>query len=159
MFAKRLRELSISFKLYSKEACGLARAIKSGRLTELDLPPSMRFDRIEVSNILDAQYVGVDAVLTTWGPLLSDNPFATIVGYFMNWTLLEEDGDPKTCKKEVIDACFSRVMDRDERVSSNIEWGAHRLILSCRQINCSQESLAGTGWQTLPLLRRSIWWL
>ncbi|RXW22376.1 hypothetical protein EST38_g3502 [Candolleomyces aberdarensis] len=116
MFAKRLRELSISFKLYSTEACGLAQAIKSGRLTELDLPPTVRFNRIEVSNILDAQYVGMDAVLTTWGPLLSDNPFATIVGYFLNWPLLEKDGDPTTCEDEdVIDQCIKCVMDRDER--------------------------------------------
>ncbi|KAJ2921018.1 hypothetical protein H1R20_g16078, partial [Candolleomyces eurysporus] len=116
-FAKRLRELSISFKLYSTEACGLACAIKSGRLTELDLPPIVRFDRIEVSNILDAQYVGMNAVLITWGPLLSDNPFATIVGYFMNWSLLEKDGDPKNCEEEIVDDCITRVVDRDEKAN------------------------------------------
>jgi hypothetical protein len=118
MFAQRLREFSISFKLYSAEACELALKIKSGALAKLGLPPTVRFDRIHVSNILDVQYVGIDAVLTTWGPLLSTSRFATIVGYFMNWLLLEKDGDPNLCGEEVVDECIVRIRDRDRRVGN-----------------------------------------
>jgi hypothetical protein len=116
MFARRLRTFSISFKLYSTEACGLAEGIKSGRLTEVGLAPTMRFDRIVVSNILDAQYVGMEAVLSTWGPLLSNNRFATIVGYFLNWFVSEKEGRPRT--PELFQNCSERLMDRDERVSN-----------------------------------------
>jgi len=49
-----------------------------------DLPASIRFDRIEVSNILDANYVGMRGVLTHWAPFLAESNTAAIVGYFMN---------------------------------------------------------------------------
>ncbi|KAJ2924329.1 hypothetical protein H1R20_g12757, partial [Candolleomyces eurysporus] len=126
MFANRIRRFSISFKLHSAEACGLANTIKSGRLTEIGLPPTMQFDRIEVSNILDSQYVGMEAVLVTWGPLLSDNRSATIVGYFLNWHISEKDGRPKTCSEEVIDDCIKRILNRDEKAKklrARQSWG------------------------------------
>ena len=50
------------------------------------LPKSISFDRIDVSNILDTEYVGLAGVLADWGPLLKkDNPHATLLGYSMNW--------------------------------------------------------------------------
>ncbi|RYC56871.1 hypothetical protein CHU98_g9335 [Xylaria longipes] len=45
------------------------------------------FDRIEVSNICDSNYLGIDTTLKTFGPLLrspSANPHATLITAFMN---------------------------------------------------------------------------
>ena len=98
------------------EACHLSLSIKSGAYTPLGLPPTVRFDRIHVSNILDVQYVGIDGVLTSWGPLLSTSQFSTIVGYFMNWILLEKDGNPTLCREKVVNECIERYVEREQRV-------------------------------------------
>ena len=45
------------------------------------------FDRIEVSNIADDDYIGLEASLSTFGPLLkspTSNPHATLITLFMN---------------------------------------------------------------------------
>jgi len=55
------------------------------RENEFNIPSSIKFDRIEVSNILDTNYVGLGDVLTLWGPLLQESRGAAILGYFMNW--------------------------------------------------------------------------
>jgi hypothetical protein len=94
----------------------LANGIKSGRLTEVGLAPAVRFDRVQVSNILDSQYIGMEAVLASWGPLLSDNRSATIVGYFLNWSVSEKDGRPRT--PETAKDCIKRVLARDEKVDN-----------------------------------------
>ncbi|KAJ2915819.1 hypothetical protein MD484_g4589, partial [Candolleomyces efflorescens] len=114
MFAHRLRTFSISFKLYSTEACALAEGIKSRESVKIGLTPTMRFDRIAVSNILDSQYVGMEATLFFWGPLLSKSRSATIVGYFLNWFVSQEDGRPRT--EELFKYCSNRVMDRDWKI-------------------------------------------
>ncbi|ESK89124.1 hypothetical protein Moror_5297 [Moniliophthora roreri MCA 2997] len=51
------------------------------------LPPHLcRFDRVEVSNIMDLEYVGVASVLTKWGPMLDrEQPDSTLIGSFINW--------------------------------------------------------------------------
>ena len=66
--------------------------IREGALPELNVPSSVKFDRIEVSNILDANYVGLRDVLTLWGPLLEESRTAAIVGYFMNWPMVQQAG-------------------------------------------------------------------
>ncbi|KAJ2915828.1 hypothetical protein MD484_g4584, partial [Candolleomyces efflorescens] len=113
MFVSRIRTLPISFKLFPAEALHLANCIKSGVLTEIGLGPAMRFDRIQVSNIIDSQYIGIKAVLASWGPLLSDNCSATIVGYFLNWFISEKDGRPHTRKH--VDDCIDRILEKDEK--------------------------------------------
>jgi len=66
--------------------------ISEGVLSSFGIPASVRFDRIDVSNILDVNYVGINDVLTHWGPLLKDSRTAALVGYFMNWTFVQPDG-------------------------------------------------------------------
>jgi hypothetical protein len=84
-FANRLRTFSSSFTVLNCDARVLPRVILDDALSELNIPPSIKFDRIEVSNILDENYVGIHDVLTLWAPLLQDSSSAVIVGYFMNW--------------------------------------------------------------------------
>ena len=45
------------------------------------------FDRVEVANIVDMPYLGLDITLRTLGPLLrkkAENPHATLIALFMN---------------------------------------------------------------------------
>ena len=47
----------------------------------------MAFDRVEVANIVDMPYLGLDKTLRTFGPLLrkaAENPHATLIALFMN---------------------------------------------------------------------------
>ncbi|RXW13619.1 hypothetical protein EST38_g12235 [Candolleomyces aberdarensis] len=90
--AQRIRKLPISFKLFSVEACALSKEIKKDTFTEMGITSNTTFDRIEVSNILDVNYVGVRGVLTAWSPLLGQDKHAAIVGYFMNWVMVQKDG-------------------------------------------------------------------
>lgn len=90
--ADRLQTTSTSFLVQMLDACDLACKIRDGSLTADGIPSSIRFDRIEVSNIIDANYVGLNNVLMSWSPLLCDNRTAAIVGYFMNWFMVQANG-------------------------------------------------------------------
>ena len=49
----------------------------------------LAFDRVEVANIVDMHYLGLDLTLQTLGPLLrtaAENPHATLIALFMNAT-------------------------------------------------------------------------
>ncbi|ESK84859.1 hypothetical protein Moror_14953 [Moniliophthora roreri MCA 2997] len=76
-FAKRLRKFHMSITMYDQDAATLPES----------LPSSLRlFDRIEVSNVMDKQYLGIDKVLATWGPLLNRNRAGSaIISSFINW--------------------------------------------------------------------------
>ncbi|KAK0452836.1 uncharacterized protein EV420DRAFT_1558595 [Desarmillaria tabescens] len=87
-FSKRLRRFKIQIYSFDQDARDLLPTLKSS--------PSFpqRFDRIEVSNIVDKNYVGM-SVLTDWGPLLNEaNPHAAIIGHFMNWPVWKESAKP-----------------------------------------------------------------
>lgn len=92
-FFRRLRQYHIAFHLTDQDASDLSLTIRDGLLAKHGIPASIRFDRVEVSNILDFNYVGMRDVLTNWAPLLSESKFAAIVGYFMNWVGLQEDSN------------------------------------------------------------------
>jgi hypothetical protein len=91
-FANRLKKFHISFHAFDRDALALAKDLRSGAL---GLPATTHFDRIDVSNIFDSQYVGIYSVLTNWAPLLSKtNRFATLLGCFMKWSSLQPGGEP-----------------------------------------------------------------
>ncbi|KAH7886867.1 hypothetical protein F5I97DRAFT_1829385 [Phlebopus sp. FC_14] len=90
-FARRVRELNIAFYVSNADACGLSKMISSDTIAMHGIPSTMRFDRVEVSNILDPNYVGIRGVLASWGPLLAQSDKAAIVGYFMNWMGYQQD--------------------------------------------------------------------
>ena len=92
MFTRRLHNFKIRFKVFSFEACLLSESIRQNDLIGYGIPATIGFDRIAVSNILDANYVGLRDVLTHWAPLLAKSSTAVIVGYFMNWIARQEDG-------------------------------------------------------------------
>ncbi|KAJ6576027.1 hypothetical protein DFH09DRAFT_980979 [Mycena vulgaris] len=93
-FVDRLSHLRIAFKVFNMDASDLARSMKSGALSHFGIPATLRFDRVDVSNIVDHNYVGIVPVLQTWGPMLKHTPHATLLGYFMNWAGDNEGARP-----------------------------------------------------------------
>lgn len=93
-FVDRLIDLKISIKLFNEDTVKLAETISKNDLLSLDLPSNVRFDRIEVSNIMDLEYVGIPGVIDAWGGLLKRTRDATLVGYFMNWAHHQPGGQP-----------------------------------------------------------------
>jgi len=81
----RIKELPITFHLSLNSAQELVDGLRQGKLSKNGLTPDIKFDRIDVSNILDDNYVGIEPLLTKWKPFLADTKHAAIVGYFMNW--------------------------------------------------------------------------
>jgi len=112
MFAQRLRNFKISFKVLPFEACQLSKGIRQNILAGCGIPASIRFDRIAVSNILDANYVGLRDVLTHWAPLLAESRTSAIVGYFMNWITRQEDGRAAGAGSYVVRNITRRLMDK-----------------------------------------------
>ncbi|KDQ54024.1 hypothetical protein JAAARDRAFT_38617 [Jaapia argillacea MUCL 33604] len=93
-FARRLRQFRVSFLLFNRDARELSRQVGANVLSKLNIPRS--FDRIDVSNILDTEYVGISGVLSSWGPLLKDTKHATMLGYFMNWITSQPGARPES---------------------------------------------------------------
>lgn len=88
MFSSRIKRFRIKFHMLDRDARALAKDLHSGVLESQGLPKSIRFDRIDVSNVIDNYYIGLPNVLSDWGPFLSGtNPCATLLGYSMNWEL------------------------------------------------------------------------
>ncbi|SJL17864.1 uncharacterized protein ARMOST_21428 [Armillaria ostoyae] len=86
-FSQRLRRFKIHIYSYDHDARDLPRILKR------DTSSPQRFDRIEVSNIVDKNYVGM-SVLSDWGPFLNKgNPHAAVIGHFMNWTTWKKSGE------------------------------------------------------------------
>jgi hypothetical protein len=75
----------------------------------------VRFDRIQVSNILDANYVGIEGILSEWAPLLKNSRTAVIVGYFMNWIAKQQDGQASSAGPKVMEGLIKRLKE-EERV-------------------------------------------
>ena len=74
----------LKFHIYQQDAIDLLKQFKN---------KNMQFDRIDVSNISDENYVGLDACLKLSKPLLKvTNPCSKLITTFMNWTARTEFG-------------------------------------------------------------------
>ena len=77
-------------------ACGKMFRLHFYCMNAIDVPfyvnkgvEKVTFDRVEVANIVDMPYLGLDQTLQTLGPLLrmtAENPHATLIALFMNAT-------------------------------------------------------------------------
>lgn len=91
-FAKRIRELDVTFHIFNTAATHtLARDISGGQYSRYGLTPSIRFDRIDLAHTL-ADSEDMRDVLKSWMPLLSPGDTAAIVGVFSDWTSTQKDG-------------------------------------------------------------------
>ncbi|KAF9239785.1 hypothetical protein BU15DRAFT_74324 [Melanogaster broomeanus] len=109
-FAKRIRELHITFHVFSTDPSALAREISSGQHSTYGLTPSIRFNRIEVSNTIDGDCVGVQDVLRSWGPLLANGETAAIVGVLHNWTAIQKGGSVTSAGEDVVVRLIDKLM-------------------------------------------------
>ncbi|KAF8137397.1 hypothetical protein EV363DRAFT_661527 [Boletus edulis] len=90
-FAKRIRELDVTFHVFNTTAQTLAQNISGGEYSRHNLTPRIRFDRVDLAHLLaDAEHV--QDVLTSWSPLLAEEETAVIVGVFPDWTNAQKDG-------------------------------------------------------------------
>lgn len=81
--------------MFNEDAQELAGNIQSGTYTSQGLLRNTAFDRIEVSNIIDAEYLGISNVLAEFSPLLNKaNPCATIIGFSMNRVPKQHNSGP-----------------------------------------------------------------
>ena len=97
------------------DASDLPTLIRENEFAEFNIPRSIKFDRIEVSNILDTNYVGLDVVLTLWGPLLHESKGAAIIGYFMNWMGFDKAGRAVTeARGQVFEDLVKKVMEKEK---------------------------------------------
>lgn len=87
-FAARLGRFTISLHLTNSDMLQLSKDISKGNYKGNGLFPSTEFDRVEVVNTIDIEYLGVRKVLESWGTKLKkDNPHATLFAYSMNWSV------------------------------------------------------------------------
>ncbi|EKM51315.1 uncharacterized protein PHACADRAFT_213165 [Phanerochaete carnosa HHB-10118-sp] len=93
-FAERLARMDISIKIANMDAIALATSIRRGDLMRIGIPEEMRFDRIDASNLVDQDYLGIPSILDAWGGFLKRRDDATIVGHFMNWPVREPGAWP-----------------------------------------------------------------
>lgn len=85
-FIRKIQRLDVNVKLFDQDCQELFRKLCCGALEIFELPKTQVFDRIEVSNIVDENYIGFTPVLKTWGTHLNaENSHATLVGYSLNW--------------------------------------------------------------------------
>ena len=85
-FADRLRRFRINFRIFSFGPSLLFRSISDGDLVRYGFPPGTLFDRINVTNVLDGvERVRIPGILADWAPLLKENKYATLLGYFTEW--------------------------------------------------------------------------
>lgn len=83
-FCTKLHELPLSFILYEGEA-----SIFSSKVSQVS-QVERYFDRIEVSNVADLCFLGLEKTLRSFGPLLKHpavNPHATLITMFMTAVL------------------------------------------------------------------------
>jgi len=102
----------MSFSLFTSDARLLPKDIRDSLIPGCGVPPSIRFDRIEVSNILDTNYVGINDVLLNWSPLMAESHASVLVGYFMNWFTIQEDGRAQYASENIAPSILRRVMDK-----------------------------------------------
>ncbi|KAF6752084.1 hypothetical protein DFP72DRAFT_906060 [Ephemerocybe angulata] len=106
-FAKRIRNFSIDFKLFAMEPDALLQSLKDGPVEGVAV--QNRFDRIDVSNVVDRE--GLEKVLSQWTPLLSEGDNAAVVGLFQDWAGHHPKGSARTAKGEHYNNAFARVID------------------------------------------------
>jgi hypothetical protein len=115
--ADRLQTTSTTCFVQMLDAYDLGRKFRDGSLSADGIPSSIRFDRIEVSNIIDVNYVGLNNVLTSWSPLLCNNRTAAILGYFMNWFMIKGDGRVSGAGGSVNTKLMGSLMDKIKQVN------------------------------------------
>ena len=99
----------------------------------------MRFDRIHVSNIFDANYIGISGVLSDWAPLLAKGETAVIIGYFMNWVAVQKNGRAMSAGPKVSKMLFDRLLE-EGKVGAISPYHVSRKLTVCEYSSLWQAS-------------------
>jgi hypothetical protein len=107
-FAQRLARFKVKFILYSLPLPLLDRMLAPnthvGALGE-------GFDRIELSNMADENYFGLESILQTLGNLLSEfNKDATLIVSLVNWVYRQRDAKVEGASEAVMEQTFWNAM-------------------------------------------------
>ncbi|KNG52716.1 mynd finger family protein [Stemphylium lycopersici] len=111
----------ISFRLFAVDATKLP-----------DYLGDTQFDRIEVSNICDRGYVGVDRTLQTFSPMLksrTENPHATLLMLFLNAVREEESFLSSDSKTKTAPAPDARRVQNIKKFLPHIDPGVVDLVM------------------------------
>lgn len=94
--------------LFNSDALALSKSLPSSPGIKSDL----KFDRIEVSNVIDLEYLlGVRKVLESWGSKLSTtNRHATLIGYSMDWAVTQARGKLTSTDQATMSKAMQRAM-------------------------------------------------
>lgn len=98
--------------MFNEDASDLSQMIRRGHLSKSGVLPSTKFDRIEVSNIIDAEYVGIPGVLETWGPFLKETKHATLIGSSMNWPMRQKGADASSVDENTTSLLTKRLLKK-----------------------------------------------
>ncbi|GJE94087.1 DUF4470 domain-containing protein [Phanerochaete sordida] len=108
-FASRLARMRISFNITNLDALELAKSMWRNDLADIGIPAKIRFDRIDVSNLFDEDYLGVARVLDAWGGFIRRGTGGgVIVGHMINWIGRE----PSARTTDVNDRLFEKLLRR-----------------------------------------------
>ncbi|KAJ3546627.1 hypothetical protein NMY22_g1969 [Coprinellus aureogranulatus] len=90
-FAQRIRTWDILFTVFSLDPEQLSQRLRGNAFQQMSLPSTMRFDRIDIGNLVDKQGK-LKSLLTAWAPLLRQSEYAVVVGRFENWGKVQGNG-------------------------------------------------------------------
>lgn len=114
-FAERLRRFHIAFKVTCMDGISLSQDIQSRALSKV-ISPDIRFDRVDVSNTFDTEYIGIPNIISSWSPLLKSSVDAAIVGYFMNWVPKQPGSTGSRCNEKTVSRLTEQIT-KDGRAS------------------------------------------
>ena len=119
-FANRLRRFRIKFGVFSEDPHSLACDLRENLLAPHGFPAGTKFDRIDVSNLLDgAERTKIPNIITDWGPMMEENKHATLIGSFTEWHRHQKNASVATSSEETKSEFISKLITED-RVSSVI---------------------------------------
>ncbi|KAF8891945.1 hypothetical protein CPB84DRAFT_1783894 [Gymnopilus junonius] len=94
-FARRLRKFKISFKVLTEDVRDLSKNLTTGLYESIGLPKDTVFDRIDVSDMIDAEFVGIPNILEDWAPFLNKaNQYSAILGHSTSWVPKQHNSQP-----------------------------------------------------------------
>ncbi len=115
-FVKQLSTHKIEFHIFCEDAVSMSEKMKIQELAQ--------FDRIQVSNLTDSNYVGLKAILKAWTPLLNPaNEHSALIAHFINW-------------RKRNDALMTKLMQQKVRKTmqqGKLSFDPFEMILQCGQ--------------------------
>ncbi|KAH8101977.1 hypothetical protein BXZ70DRAFT_987516 [Cristinia sonorae] len=114
-FAERLKTFNISFHLFNLGPSELATRISTGYLYKCGISRSILFDRIDLSNIVECECVGISKALTDWEPYLAACKDATLLAHFRSWFSKQKGGHLSSVGEDTCSEILSNML-RDNRV-------------------------------------------